>query len=114
MGNSGSVLGTKWGSEIDRHDAVMRINYAPIDKWGADVGEGGGAFSSIPSRSVFDIYTDRGVHDVKWTLHKKGCHWLGFAPNEVVEKPARDNATTSIVYQLIPPQTMTLRVRYWS
>jgi len=38
VGNSGSVLGTKWGSEIDNHDAVMRINYAPIDRWGADVG----------------------------------------------------------------------------
>lgn len=38
VGNSGSVLGTKWGTEIDGHDAVMRINYAPIDRWGADVG----------------------------------------------------------------------------
>lgn len=38
VGNSGSVLGTKWGAEIDGHDAVMRVNYAPIDKWGADVG----------------------------------------------------------------------------
>ena len=44
-----------------------------------------------------NVVSNKGVHDVKWTLHKKWCHWLGFAPNEVVEKPARDNATTSIV-----------------
>jgi len=38
VGNSGSVLGSSWGAEIDGHDAVMRINYAPIDKWETDVG----------------------------------------------------------------------------
>ena len=38
VGNSGLVLGSKWGAEIDAHDAVMRINYPPVDKWGPDVG----------------------------------------------------------------------------
>lgn len=38
VGNSGTLLGSKFGQEIDAHDAVMRINYAPIEGFAADVG----------------------------------------------------------------------------
>jgi len=38
VGNSGTLLGSKFGPEIDAHEAVMRINYAPIAAFAADVG----------------------------------------------------------------------------
>mmetsp|Transcript_11792 Transcript_11792/g.15965 ORF Transcript_11792/g.15965 Transcript_11792/m.15965 type:complete len:450 (+) Transcript_11792:122-1471(+) len=38
VGNSGTLLGSKHGPSIDGHDAVMRINYAPIKGFEADVG----------------------------------------------------------------------------
>ncbi|KAK3271633.1 hypothetical protein CYMTET_20030 [Cymbomonas tetramitiformis] len=38
VGNSGTLLGGKQGEEIDRHDAVLRINYAPVKGWEVDVG----------------------------------------------------------------------------
>jgi len=38
VGNSGTMLSSRQGAEIDAHEAVMRINYAPIKGFEADVG----------------------------------------------------------------------------
>jgi len=38
VGNSGTVLRSGWGPEIDAHDAVMRINIAPFQGFQQDVG----------------------------------------------------------------------------
>mmetsp|Transcript_39042 Transcript_39042/g.124295 ORF Transcript_39042/g.124295 Transcript_39042/m.124295 type:complete len:260 (+) Transcript_39042:457-1236(+) len=38
VGSSGSLLGLKQGRAINSHDAVMRMNYAPVRGWEADVG----------------------------------------------------------------------------
>ena len=38
VGNSGAILGKRYGTEIDEKDAVWRVNYAPIDGFEKDVG----------------------------------------------------------------------------
>jgi len=38
VGNSGVMKGSKMGREIDAHDAVVRINYAPTNGFEGDVG----------------------------------------------------------------------------
>ena len=38
VGNGGTMKGSGFGSEIDQHDAVFRINYAPARGFGRDVG----------------------------------------------------------------------------
>uniref|UniRef100_A0A7S0RXK4 Sialyltransferase n=1 Tax=Pyramimonas obovata TaxID=1411642 RepID=A0A7S0RXK4_9CHLO len=38
VGNSGTLLGKGYGAEIDQHDAVMRINYAPTAGFEGDAG----------------------------------------------------------------------------
>jgi len=38
VGNSGVILKSGFGKEIDSHDAVIRINYAPTEGFEADVG----------------------------------------------------------------------------
>jgi len=38
VGNSGTLLGKGFGAQIDAHDAVMRINYAPTKGFEKDVG----------------------------------------------------------------------------
>mmetsp|Transcript_7909 Transcript_7909/g.18950 ORF Transcript_7909/g.18950 Transcript_7909/m.18950 type:complete len:497 (+) Transcript_7909:141-1631(+) len=38
VGNSGILLGTSMGKQIDAHDAVMRINYPPVRGFERDVG----------------------------------------------------------------------------
>ncbi|QDZ23714.1 sialyltransferase [Chloropicon primus] len=45
VGNSGTNIGTGQGEDIDRHDAVIRINYAPTKRFEYDVG----------NKTTFDI-----------------------------------------------------------
>jgi len=45
VGNSGVLLGSNFGVEIDSHDAVMRINYPPTHGYESDVG----------SKTTFDM-----------------------------------------------------------
>lgn len=38
VGNSGTLLKSQFGEEIDGHDAVMRVNFAPVKNFKRDVG----------------------------------------------------------------------------
>ena len=38
VGNSGTLLKSQFGEEIDSHDAVMRVNFAPVKNFKRDVG----------------------------------------------------------------------------
>ena len=60
VGNSGALLGSKYGSAIDAHDAVWRINYAPVHRWAEDVG----------TRTTFDLINQQ--HTKRFVMGETG------------------------------------------
>ena len=84
VGNSGGLLGSKYGAAIDGHDAVWRINYAPISRWAEDVG----------TRTTFDLINQQ--HTKRFVVGGSGSgSGSGSGEDEEGEVPGRSRGESS-------------------
>jgi len=84
VGNSGRLLHASHGADIDSHDAVFRINYAPIEGFEQFVG----------SRTTFDVinavHTRAMVHEIRNQTES----------NSVAQEAARRDSTL-VVFEVL-------------
>ena len=112
VGNSGTNIGTGHGADIDRHDAVIRINYAPTRRFEYDVG----------NKTTFDIANKenclklaKGEHRwrrpastlIMWEAHSKVIR------NQVYLKVLKSRGIQGKKLWLLSPSVVTVSRMVW-
>lgn len=112
VGNSGTNIGTGHGKDIDKHEAVIRINYAPTKNFEYDVG----------SKTTFDIANKenclklaKGVHRwrrpsstlIMWEAHSRVIR------NQVYLKVLKSKGVEGKRLWLLAPSVVTVSRMVW-
>ena len=113
VGNSGTILGSGFGHEINEHDAVLRINFATTVGFEADVG----------SRTTYDFANRKNIRE---SLTEKELRPRD-PPSEVLAYEITSRATRKKIYQpamqrhgdtvamrFLHPNFLTLTSRFWT
>ena len=112
VGNSGTIIGTGHGKDIDKHDAVIRINYAPTRGFQYDVG----------NKTTFDIANKenclklaKGEHRwrrpastlIMWEAHSRAIR------NQVYLKVLKSRGVQGKRLWLLSPSVVTVSRMVW-
>jgi len=113
VGNSGTILGSGFGHEINQHDAVLRINFATTVGFEVDVG----------SRTTYDFANRKNIRE---SLTDKELRPRD-PPSEVLAYEIISRATRTKIYQpamhrhgdrvamlFLHPNFITITSRFWT
>ena len=113
VGNSGTILGSGFGHEINEHDAVLRINFASTVGFEADVG----------TRTDYDFANRKNIRECLADAASQPRN----PPSEILSYEITSRATRNKIYQpalerhgdkvamrFLHPNFLTIATRFWT